>query len=388
MQMTETRKEYAIYVITKHGLEIGKRILAVLKDADLYVSPKFIAQAPQGSKLLSLPMEPTLRDTFQSYNCHIHVISVGAVVRMIAPLLVNKKVDPAIVCVDDKANFSICVLSGHVGRGNFYTQEVSAILKNTAVITTASDVSGTLTVDILGRALGWTLENADRNVTRGCAAVVNETRVAFVQECGEPEWWPIHQNLPKSVEYYRSLDEVDPDDFEILLIASDRSNLSATHPRHYANSVIYRPKSLILGIGCDRDTPFELLERGILKILGEQGLDLASVKALASVDAKKEEAGILELVRKYGWEFKTYPPETLDQVAGIENPSDMPKQHVGTRSVSEAAALLRAEAYRLLVPKQKYREEERGKNMTIAIARMEFPVRLVSQLSPAQAEAL
>jgi cobalt-precorrin 5A hydrolase len=136
--MSKIRKKYAIYVITKHGLEIAKRVTATLKDADLYVSPRFISQAPEGSKLLSLPMEPTLRETFQSYDCHIHIISVGAVVRMIAPLLVNKKVDPAIVCVDDHAKFSICVLSGHVGRGNFYTQELAKILNNISVITTDS----------------------------------------------------------------------------------------------------------------------------------------------------------------------------------------------------------------------------------------------------------
>ena len=387
--MIQPRKEYAIYVITKHGLEIGKRILSVLgADADLYVSPKFISNAPAGAKLLTLPMEPTLRETFQSYNCHIHVISVGAVVRMIAPLLVNKKVDPAIICVDDRAKFSICVLSGHVGRGNFYTHELSRILENMAVVTTASDVSGTLTVDILGRDLGWTLENSDRNVTRGCAAVVNETRVAFVQECGEPDWWPIHQDLPKGVEYYRSLDEVNPENFEILLIASDRANLISTHPTCYKNSVIYHPKTLVLGIGCDRETSLEVLERGVKKVLSEQGLAFSSVKAVASVDAKKNESGLLELTRKYGWEFKTYPAETLDQVDGIQNPSDMPKLHVGTRSVSEAAALLHAEAHQLLVPKQKYREEEGGKNMTVAIARIDYPARLVSRVSAEKASVL
>jgi cobalt-precorrin 5A hydrolase len=178
------------------------------------------------------------------------------------PFLVNKKVDPAVICVDDKGLFSICVLSGHVGRGNFFTHEVSKILKNTPVITTASDVAGTLTVDILGRDLGWKLEDPDRNVTRGCAAVVNETRVAFVQECGELHWWPTEKPLPKGVEYYSSLSEIDPRDFEILLVASDRTDWMVQLPAHYDNSVIYRPKSLVLGIGCDRETSVEVLESG------------------------------------------------------------------------------------------------------------------------------
>src|SRR5262249_44209966 len=160
-------------------------------------------------------------------DCHIHIISVGAVVRMIAPLLQNKKVDPAIVCVDDAARFAICVLSGHVGRGNFFTDRVAAILGAQSVVTTASDARGTLTVDILGRDLGWSLDDPDRNVTRGCATVVNETPVVFIQETGEPSWWPEDQPLPKNVRYAESLDGIDPKEFEILLIASDR-NLRAS----------------------------------------------------------------------------------------------------------------------------------------------------------------
>ena len=174
---------------------------------------------------------------------------------MIAPLLKDKKVDPAVVCVDDAARFAICVLSGHVGRGNAYTERVAAALDAQAVITTASDVRGTLTVDILGRELGWTLDDPDRNVTRGCAAVVNETSVLFVQETGEPCWWPLERPLPRGVAYTTTLEGADPSRHEVLLIVSDR-DLKQTHPGHFANAVIYRPKSLVLGIGCDRGTPF------------------------------------------------------------------------------------------------------------------------------------
>nr|OCA01619.1 Cobalamin biosynthesis protein [Leptospira interrogans serovar Copenhageni/Icterohaemorrhagiae] len=118
--MKRNRKQYSVFVITKHGLEIAKKIQAIWQDIDLFVSAKFIQDAPSNSKLLSFPMDKTLRETFREYDCHIFIISVGAVVRMIAPLLENKKVDPAVLCVDDKAKFSICVLSGHVGRGNFF----------------------------------------------------------------------------------------------------------------------------------------------------------------------------------------------------------------------------------------------------------------------------
>ncbi|AOP36531.1 cobalamin biosynthesis protein [Leptospira tipperaryensis] len=376
--MKRNRKPYSVFVITKHGLEIAKRIHSSWEGVDLFVSPKFIDQAPKGAKLLSLPMDKTLVETFQEYDCHIFIISVGAVVRMIAPLLENKKVDPAVLCVDDRANFSICVLSGHVGRGNFFTERLSQTLQNVPVITTASDVSGTLTVDILGRELGWVLENPDRNVTKGCAAVVNETRVLFVQESGEPNWWPIEKNLPKGVEYTTSLNDVPSDEYEILLIATDRNNLAKTHPQHYENSILYHPKTLILGLGCDRGIPFETVERGIFLALETAELSFRSVRAIATAELKKDESAFLQLCEKYGWDLISFSSEELDRVSNIETPSDVVKRFVGTKSVSEAASLLASGAKSLLLPKQKYKEEVDGKNLTVAISRISFPSRETS----------
>ncbi|EMN12936.1 cobalt-precorrin 5A hydrolase [Leptospira borgpetersenii] len=373
--MKRNRKPYSVFAITKHGLEIANRIQSAWEEVDLFVSSKFIREAPPNSKPLSLPMNHTLREVFQEYDCHIFIISVGAVVRMIAPLLENKKVDPAVLCVDDRANFSICVLSGHIGRGNFFTEKLSQILSNIPVITTASDVSGTLTVDILGRELGWVLEHPDRNVTRGCAAVVNEARVLFVQETGEPNWWPLDKNLPKGVEYSTSLNQVRSEDYEILLIATDRNNLQKTHQKHYENSILYHPKSLILGLGCDRNIPLETVENGIYKVLNENGLAIQSVKAIASVDLKKNESAFLSLSLKYGWELITFSPEELDRVSWIQSPSKVVKNFVGTKSVSEAASLLASGANSLLVSKQKYKELPNGKNLTIAVSRIPFPKR-------------
>jgi cobalt-precorrin 5A hydrolase len=110
--MSGERKPWAVYAITRHGIGIARRLLPHLTGADLYVSEKFLQAAPEGALTLPLPMGPALEKTFVAYDCHVFIISVGAVVRMIAPLLQNKKIDPAVICVDDTARFSICVLSG------------------------------------------------------------------------------------------------------------------------------------------------------------------------------------------------------------------------------------------------------------------------------------
>ena len=371
------RRPFAIYAITKHGIAIAERLRASLPDADLFVSQKLVA--PAGALPLPLPMGPTLRNTFTAYDCHIHIISVGAVVRMIAPLLENKKVDPAIICVDDAAQFSICVLSGHVGRGNIFADRVAAILGARSVVTTASDAIGTLTVDILGRDFGWTLDDADRNVTRGCAAVVNATRVLFVQETGEPAWWPLDKPLPPGVEYRTSLDGVNAGAYEMLLIASDR-DVQRSHPEHWENAVIYRPKSLVLGLGCDRGIAYEVLERGVHAVLAAHELSIKSVKELGTVTKKSDEPALLTLCERYGWPLRIFTAEKLDAVQGIENPSETVMRFVGTRGVSEPAALLAAGADTLLVPKQIYTEPDAGRTMTLAVARIPFaPRRMEAQ---------
>jgi len=375
--MTENRRNVAIYAITRHGIEIARRIAQALPDSELLVSEKLKSLAPESSRLFPLPMGPLLEDTFQRYDAHVFVISVGAVVRMVAPLLRNKKVDPAVVCVDDAARFSICVLSGHVGRGNAFTERVAHALGAMPVVTTASDAIGTLTVDILARDLGWSLDDPDRNVTRACAAVVNETRVLFVQETGEPTWWPLEKDLPKGVEYATSLADVEPADWEMLLIASHR-DLARSHPEHFARSVVYRPKSLVLGIGCDRGTPKELIERGIAATFATHGLSEKCVRGLATIDKKGDEPALLQLSAERRWPLTTFTAEVLDSLGveqGVENPSERVKTFVGTRGVCEPAALVAAGAKKLLVPKQRYTEDGAGRSMTLAVAEIPFAKR-------------
>ena len=372
------RRPWAVHAITRHGVAIAARLVAALPGADLFVSEKMRTHAPEGALTFALPMGPHLERTFTAYDCHVFVISVGAVVRMIAPLLADKKVDPAVICVDDDARFAICTLSGHVGRGNAFTLRVSEALDAQPVITTASDVRGTLTVDILGRELGWTLDDPDRNVTRGCAAVVNAAPVAFVQETGEPDWWPADKALPPGVDYTTDLDAVDPARFEILLVATDRE-LAASRPAHWANAVVYRPRSLVVGLGCDRDTPPDLVERGLAHVLGAHGLSPRSIRALATIDLKADEPALLALAARGKWPLHTYPAAELDVVPGIENPSETVRKHVGARGVAEPAALLAAGAARLLVPKQTYTEPGAGRSMTVAVARVPFPPRKEAQ---------
>ena len=365
------RHPFAVYAITKHGVEIARKLVGDLPRSHLFVPDKLRSLAPERARKLPLPFAPMLGEQFFDYDCHIFVVSVGAVVRMIAPHLKSKKVDPAVLCIDDDGQFVISVLSGHVGRGNAFAHRVAGILGAEPVITTASDVRGTLTVDILGRDLGWTLDDPDRNVTRGCAAVVNEQPVAFIQECGEPDWWPSDRRLPPGVSYFSSLEAVKPAEFDTLLIATDRL-LEGQFPEHLERAVVYRPRSLVVGIGCDRGIPAAVLERGVRHLLAEAGLAIASIKAIATVDLKGDEPALLALSGQLGVPLVCFTAAELDAVGGIATPSEVVKHHVGTRGVAEPAALLAAGASELLVTKRKYTEAGVERWMTLAVARVPF----------------
>jgi cobalt-precorrin 5A hydrolase len=368
------KKKLAIHAITRHGFALAQRLQAAFPDSTVFVSQKISQESSPKVIPVKLPLGPLLDEVFHAYETHVFIISVGAVVRMIAPLLRDKKQDPAVVCVDDAGQFAICLLSGHVGGGNRETLRVAEALSCQPVITTASDVQGTLTVDILGRELGWILEDQEHNVTSSCAAVVNERPVLIIQECGQPDFWPLHKAWPPGVHYTRSFDNVSPENWERILMISDR-DIPHLYPDLYAKGLVYRPPTLWIGLGCDRDAPYELLKRGLQSILREFRLSEKSIAGFASASVKADEPGLLQLCEDYKKPLHCFEAGTLDAVSAIQNPSEKVKGHVGTRSVSEAACLLASAAGELLVPKQKYGEDGIKQRMTIAIARQPFASR-------------
>jgi cobalt-precorrin 5A hydrolase len=203
--------------------------------------------------------------------------------------------------------------------------------------------------------------------------VVNAAPVLFVQTAGEPNWWPEDKPLPEGVKYATSLDGVDPAAWEMLLVCTDEE-IRETRRAAWERAVIYRPKSLVLGIGCDKLTPPDLVERGVEGLLAKHGLSPKSVREIATIDVKAEEPALLELSKKRGWPIRTWPAAELDAV-DVPTPSEMVKKHVGSKGVSEPAALLASGARQLTVRKQIYTEEGAGRSMTLAVARVPFSPR-------------
>ena len=361
----------AVHAVTHGGLAVAARLAAALA-AELRVPERFLPLAPAGAVGFSLPMREALAPTFPRCRGHVFVMAVGAVVRMIAPLLESKRTDPAVVCVDEAGRFAVSVLSGHTGGGNALAEEVAAVLGAEAVITTASDVLATLQVDLLGRDRGWIVEDPAGNATRASAAVVNGAPVLLVQETGERDFWPVERPLASNVTLSASLDAVDPWRFEALLLVTDRLP-DDRERRVFDRAVLYRPKSLVLGLGCDRGAPPDLVARGAEVLLDRHRLALASVREIATIDLKANEPALRSLAERLRCPLRLYRAADLDAAPGVESYSERVRRHVGTRAVAEPAALLASGACRLLVPKQIHTERGVKCSMTLAAARIPFP---------------
>ncbi|BBH20480.1 cobalamin biosynthesis protein [Paenibacillus baekrokdamisoli] len=368
-------KPYAAVAITKHGVEMARGLTEIFPAADLFYMSKF-ARGDEEAKDIRLfegSVKLILPDLFKAYNGIILFISLGAVVRMIAPILVDKKQDPAVVVIDDRGEHVISVLSGHLGGANELTREVALAIGARPVITTASDVQQTIPVDMFGRSFGWKIESFER-ATPVSASVVNEERVVVVQETGEKNWWMYDKPLPSHIQVLHSAEAAMEIDFQAALVITDRLLNLREESVLLRNGVLYRPQSLVLGIGCNRGTSVEEIEALILDTLLELKLSVKSVRNIATIDLKKDEPGLLEVCAKQGWKLITYTPEQLNTVT-LKNPSETVHRFTGAYGVSEPAALLSSGAAEWLLEKKK------SGNCTISVARVPFEAAAVDRES-------
>lgn len=346
----------AIVCITKNGINISKRIKEKIPSASIYAQSKH-KDSSDGIIWFEKNTKIMIEEIFKEYESIICIFSLGAVIRLISNLLKDKKTDPAVIVIDDKANFVISTLSGHLGGANSLTKSIADILNSTPVITTAADVNETIAVDLLGSEFKWRIENFE-NVTKISAFMVNEEKIGVYQDTGETKWW--NKELPKNVSIVKDIDELRSDDFKAGLIISDKI---ITDPLLVNKSVIYRPKSLVVGLGFHWDTTQKEIEDGILKVLKENGLSFLSIRNLSSLNRGKFPASLGSFSDKHGIPLEFYDKEKLDKIM-VPNPSDVVKKYEGTSSVSEASSIL-SSGGELIVTKQKF-----PPNLTVAVSRI------------------
>ncbi len=241
---SSTSPRVALVAITKHGAAQVAAMAPHMADAHIVVAQKFarlMEAAPNKVSAYDGPLRAQMGQFFHDYDQIVFFVSLGAVVRLIAPHLKSKDEDPGILVVDDAAQFVIPVLSGHVGGANAYAEKLAGLLGATAVLTTASDVGKTIPVDILGRELGWQVEAPKINITRVSAHVVNEEPVALVQECGARHWWTRPTPLPANIHLFDRFEAVERDKFAALLWITRRDISAELWHELEERLVVYRP---------------------------------------------------------------------------------------------------------------------------------------------------
>ncbi|MBF0119620.1 MAG: cobalt-precorrin 5A hydrolase [Desulfobacterales bacterium] len=323
----ESKFKIAVWAITQNGFKIAKKLTDNMSETYL-ISFNGLFE--------------TLSNCFNDYKGHIFIMSAGIVVRVIAPLIKHKTIDPAVVVVDEAGKFSISLLSGHIGGANELAKKVGNLIGAVPVITTATDINGVLAVDVLAREKNLFIENI--NAVKKVNMALLEHRTIYIHDP------------------YNFISCVLPD----FKISSDNNcdlfidDLIKDMP---AKTLILRPKSLVAGIGCNRNSSSYEIKDLIFKTFEKFCLSIKSLTAISTINLKADEDGLLSASKELKTTLLFFDNEALNKVKEIKNPSEMVEKHVGVKSVCEAAAICGSNMGQLIVPKQK------NKNVTIAIAR-------------------
>lgn len=233
-----------LVAITKHGAQQTAGLARQMPEASVCVAEKFaplMAGLPNPVRAYSGAFRDEIATLFTEFDQVVFFVSLGAVVRLIAPHLKTKDEDPGVLVVDDAGQFVIPVLSGHVGGANAMAEQVAGLLGATPVLTTASDVGKTIPVDILGRELGWKVEAPKINITRVSAHVVNGEPVAVVQEAGSPNWWTRPTPLPPTIHKFERFEDVDLNHFKAVLWITHAPVPAERWQQLNERLVVYRP---------------------------------------------------------------------------------------------------------------------------------------------------
>ncbi|HLG21745.1 MAG TPA: cobalt-precorrin 5A hydrolase [Candidatus Manganitrophaceae bacterium] len=352
-------EKIAAITITRQGIEIGRKILDKYPSARLYLSTKYGAPAGPRETGFDGVMKNLLAEIYPRYDGLIFIMAAGIVVRTILDYVKDKKVDPAVLVVDIKGTFVISLLSGHLGGANRLAREVAGWIGATPVITTGTDVNETIAPDLIAVEIGGEIDDFE-TMKRVSALLVDNQKVAVLNLTALTVK-SLSSGLKENVLLCESLKNLNGAGAEGAIVITEKI---LTEQEVGPPAVCFiRPKTLIVGVGCNRGTPADEFE-AIFTILEERRLSPKSVRSLATIDLKKDEAGLLEFAERRKLPIRFFSREEIDALGTPPNPSETVERYVGVKGVAEPAALL-ASGGKLVIEKVK-----RG-NITVAVAKAE-----------------
>ncbi|WP_409969940.1 cobalt-precorrin 5A hydrolase [Bengtsoniella intestinalis] len=322
----------AIIAFTAQGGTLGRHIADGLGHATLHV-PARLSQALGEAPYPSLSQ--WVAEQWAQVDSLVFIGATGIAVRAIAAHVNDKFCDPCVIVLDERGQFVISLLSGHVGGGNALTQTIANLTGGQAVISTATDVNGKLSIDVWAKEHG--LHIGSREMAKTVSATLLDGKaVGFASDCGYP--------CPKGL-----TDQIL--DLGVWVSANpDASPFGKTLP--------LIPKTLTLGIGCRRGTSQEAIETAVGNAMGTYAFE--AVYQVASIDLKQDEAGLLAFCQTHHLPFITYTAQQLQAVLGDFTPSAFVASVTGVDNVCERSAVLAGGT--LIVPKYAHN------GVTVAVA--------------------
>ncbi|MCZ7664014.1 MAG: cobalamin biosynthesis protein [Thermoleophilia bacterium] len=342
----------AVFALTGGGARTARRLAELLHGA-LWLP----AHLPESADHRFERVGPALRDAFGGAAALVCVMAAGIVVRSLAPVVADKKTDPAVLVVDEGGLFFVPLLSGHEGGANALAGALAGALGGKAVLTTSSDSQGLLGPDLLARALQARALDPARFLPVA-AALVNGRAPELLYDptevCGATAFLEglagyrtrIFSGLPDAVA-------------EDTVVVSPRALAGAGSDGEAQEwpgpGLRLVPRWVVAGLGCKRGAPGEALVLAVRQAFQEAGLHPAALRALASVRAKEEEPGLRVAGEILGVPVLFGSDEALrEQIAlrGLAE-SEWVRRHIGLGAACEPAALWAAgEGSRLVLPKR------------------------------------
>ena len=332
-----------------------------------------------------------LNNLFNKFDFIVFFLALGAVVRLISPHIKDKLSDPGVVVVDELGKFAVSLLSGHIGGGNEFTKKTADFLGAIPVITTATDVSGRFSVDMFAKRFELFIEEAKTKIKEFNNASLNgEKFIVYLNKDEQIKGLFDFNHYLKELKQY-ALRYSKEQDFKFIIVAlklkelmnnyfvnsdglssnplnliviSRRANLEELYElnkfsdKYNINVAILRPKNLVIGIGCNKNTSFNEIDEFVSSVLSEYNLSLNSVRNIATIDIKGVEEGILRYGEKYAKFIDFYTKEEINEFieknkTGEDNTKSLCYKYTGAYSVCEPCALLSSKNKELLICKKK-----------------------------------
>lgn len=334
-----TESNTTIIYITDNGFNLAKRLRGLYPEAWI---EKFNSES--------------VHALWSYHKRLVFIMASGIVVRTIVPLIKDKRTDPAVVVIDETGKYAVSLLSGHIGGANELAKEIADFLGGKAIITTASDVNNLTAIDLWAAENNFVIENmeimphvATRYINNGALRVYSEIDISLPDEflkVSEPRFADVFITNKKDI--YS----------EQQKCPSVECSAGSCRVKE---QLYLRPQNIVIGIGCNSNTPPDEIEDSIKVVLNENNLSFLSIHSIATIDIKGREKGLKAFAKKYNFKINTFTAYELNAVEGVQK-SEAVFKATGANAVSEPAALLASGASELLVSKQK-----KG-NVTIAIA--------------------